>query len=260
MKFLTTCLFVASLFLSACASRQPQTPPPPSPHGKNVVSSKDTTPPEAFSDSLHQIRVFDPIEPVNRAIFAFNHEFYRFIIRPIASGYKFIFPKLVRDSIDNVYENVTFPVRFVNHTLQARFDRAGQELGSFVVNSVAGIGGIWHPSEKISWLQNVPNADTGQTFAKWGIPHGPYIVLPVLGPTTLRDFVGMAGDYALNPVNWATFVFGGEVWTMAITTPNTVRTFPKRMDEYDAATKQAVDRYVGVRTAYIQFRNAHAKR
>ncbi|MCX7712775.1 MAG: VacJ family lipoprotein [Chthoniobacterales bacterium] len=215
---------------------------------------------ELGSFSEHRTHVFDPLEPINRAIFAFNHEFYRFVIRPVADGYEFILPKIVREGIDNVYENLTFPVRFVNHGLQGRFDRAGKELGAFVVNSVAGIGGVWHPSEKIEFLKDIPKADTGQTFAKWGIGHGPYLVLPVLGPTTVRDFVGMVGDYALNPVSWATFAFGGEVWTLAITSPNTVRTLPKRMDEYDAATKHAIDRYTSARMTYIHFRNKHAKR
>ena len=127
---------------------------------------------------------------------------YTFLFRPISKGYELILPRPVRKGIDNAFENVKYPVRVVNCTLQGKFKRAGQETGKFVVNTVGGVAGIFRPAENIPALANVPDEDTAQTLGKWGIPNGPYLVLPLLGPSSVRDTVGLAGDYALNPVNW----------------------------------------------------------
>ena len=104
----------------------------------------------------------------------------------------------------------------------------------------------------------MPAADTGQTFAKWGIGHGAYIVLPLLGPNSLRDTVGLAGDYVLNPVNWVTILYGGYAWTIAIPSTNTLRALPDQLGKYDSATKNALDRYLAARSSYIQYRREAA--
>jgi phospholipid-binding lipoprotein MlaA len=144
----------------------------------------------------------------------------------------------------------------VNHTLQGRLDRTAQETGRFVVNSTVGIGGLMKPADKIPALAETPKVDTGQTFAKWGIPHGPYLVFPVLGPTSCRDLVGTAGDTVLNPVSWLGFIFPGAGWTVAVSAPSGAHGVPDRMDTYDMATKDALDPYISARTGYIQYRNA----
>jgi len=204
--------------------------------------------------------VADPLEPLNRATFWINDGLYTVVLRPITKGYEFVIPKPVRTGIHNVFENVRFPVRFVNDTLQGNFKRAGLETGKFFVNSIAGVGGIGRPSDHIPALADVPEGDTGQTFAKWGIGHGIYIVLPVLGPSSLRDTVGLAGDYALNPVNWVSFVYGGYAWTIAIPSTNSLRVTHEQLGVYDSATKSALDKYLAVRSSYIQYRQEVAKK
>ena len=104
----------------------------------------------------------------------------------------------------------------------------------------------------------MPAEDTGQTFAKWGIGHGAYLVLPLLGPSSLRDTVGLAGDYALNPVNWVTILYGGDAWTIVIPSTNTLRALPHQLSKYDSATKNALDRYLAARSSYIQYRREAA--
>jgi phospholipid-binding lipoprotein MlaA len=209
------------------------------------------------SDGYSTPLVADPIEPVNRGIFWTNHQIYRYVFHPVSKAYRFIMPKLARDSLYNVFDNARYPIRVVNDTLQGRLERAGQETAKFFVNSTYGLGGLGRPSDRVPGLENVPAEDTGLTFAHWGIGNGPYIVLPILGPCTLRDGVGLIGDYGLNPVTWVGIIWPYS-WIIAIPTTNTVRALPREMDAYDAATENALDRYLAARTAYIQYRNEAA--
>ena len=201
--------------------------------------------------------IADPIEPVNRGIFWVNHQFYRYILKPVSRTYDTILPKPVRTGVYNVFDNLEYPVRFVNDLLQWKLQRAGKETGKFVVNSTAGIAGIMKVSDRIPELTDVPPEDTGQTFAQWGIGHGPYIVLPLIGPKSLRETVGFAGDVALSPVTWFTFgVIGGvgSATALSVSSPNTARSMNGRMSAYDAVTKDAVDPYLAARSAYVQSR------
>ncbi len=206
----------------------------------------------------------DPLEKLNRGTFWVNDQLYTFILRPISKGYTLLFPRPVRKGIDNAFENVKYPVRFVNCTLQGKLKQAGKETGKFVVNTVGGVGGIFRPAQRIPALANLPDEDTAQTFAKWGIPNGPYLVLPVLGPSSVRDGVGLAGDYALNPINWPYLWWYGSRtkhdWVIIPPSANTLRSTPAQMDKYDTITKDAVDPYLSARSAYSQNRAEAAKR
>ncbi len=257
--------FAAALLLAlaGCAGRESGTTEAPAPVGQSAATSGKAVASyddEDDWDDVAEVKVHDPIEPVNRGVFWFNHQLYTYVAKPFSKAYKFLFPEIVRQGVRNAYENVRFPVRFVNHTLQGRLDRTAQETGRFVVNSTAGVGGLMKPADKIPALSDVPKSDTGQTFAKWGIPHGPYLVFPVLGPSSCRDLVGTAGDTALNPVAWLGFIFGGAGWTTAVSAPSGAHGVPDQMDRYDMATKDALDPYISARTGYIQYRNAAAQR
>ncbi|MGA0175176.1 MAG: MlaA family lipoprotein [Chthoniobacterales bacterium] len=211
-------------------------------------------------DTGAEVKVHDPIEPVNRGVFWFNHQLYTFVAKPFSTVYKFILPEVVRKGVRNAYDNIRFPVRFVNHTLQGRLDRTAKETGRFLVNSTVGVGGLMKPADKMPALADVPKADTGQTFAKWGVPHGPYLVFPALGPTSCRDLVGTAGDVALNPLSWVSLAFPGAAWTVGATAPSGAHSVPDQMDRYDAATKDSLDPYIAARTSYIQYREAQRTR
>ena len=205
--------------------------------------------------------VADPIEPVNRGVFWLNHQLYNYIVRPVSKVYTTILPKPVRKAVGNVYENAEYPVRLTNHLLQLDLKNADLETRKFVVNTIGGAGGIVKLSDRIPAIADVPPADTGQTLGKWGVPHGAYVVLPVIGPRTVRDTVGFAGDAALNPVTWVSMGLGAPAAVaLPITTPNTVRTAHSRLEVYDATTKDAIDPYIAVRSAYIQFREKPKKR
>lgn len=243
-----------------CAGRIHETPPK-----KNIASTghgasgKAVVSDDTWDDEA-DIEVSDPYEGFNRAIFSFNHALYTVLIKPVSKTYDFLVPELLRRGIHNAYENVRFPVRLVNHSLQGKFDRAARETGKFIVNSTLGVGGLMTASDKFPALAETPVSDTGQTFAKWGIPSGPYLVLPLLGPSGVRDGLGAAGDAALNPVSWVAFIFGGAVWTVAVSAPDSAHRWPGQMDQYDTLTKDSLDRYIAARTAYIQYRRGVMKR
>ncbi|HEY8900679.1 MAG TPA: VacJ family lipoprotein [Chthoniobacterales bacterium] len=248
--------------LGGCSSsaKKPSAPAAPAKSADPKSGGKSVAGQDDLDEYGTSVTVADPLEPLNRATFWINDGIYTIALRPISKGYDRLVPKVIRTGIYNAYENVKFPVRLVNHLLQGNFPRAGQETGKFLVNSTAGIGGLGRPSDHIPALADVPSADTGQTFAKWGIGNGPYLVLPLLGPSTLRDTVGLAGDYALNPITWVCFVYGDYDWIIAIPAGNTMRAMPGQIALYDTITKDSLDRYLAARSAYIQNRAEAAQR
>lgn len=265
-------LLAASPLLTDCSSsaaaRKAGQPSPEAASIKGASKSRTAdkvgpTKGEAEVDEYAVADIRDPLEPLNRGTFWFNDKLYTFILRPISKGYELILPRPVRKGIDNAFENVKYPVRFVNCTLQGKFKRAGQETGKFVVNTVGGVGGIFRPAERIPALANVPEEDTAQTLAKWGFPNGPYLVLPLLGPSSVRDTVGLTGDYALNPVNWPYLYWYGNRskhdWVIVPPLANTLRSLPAQLDKYDTTTKDAVDPYLSARSAYSQNRSEAVK-
>jgi len=271
----TMLLFSVASFLTNCATSrrslsQSEASTPSSVQTASTKKSPTAKDPTAQTDEHDDYadstaHISDPLEPINRGMFWRNDKLYTFIFKPISKTYEFVFPKPVRKGIDNAFENVKYPVRFVNCALQGKFKRAGQETGKFLVNTVGGVGGIFQPAEKIPALAHVPAEDTAQTFATWGIGHGPYIVLPLLGPSSLRDTVGLACDYAGNPVNWPMLYWHGggdweHDWTIIPPSSNTLRSMPDQFSKYDAATKDAIDPYLSARSAYVQNRAEEARK
>lgn len=264
-----------TLFLRSAVEPAPKPTPKPIPKpkptpapsvSKSAPKSKDPTiriqkkaAPAPAGDDLDEYSqvasIPDPAEPLNRGTFWLNHQLYNYLLRPVSKAYEFVLPSPARQAIHNIFDNVEYPVRVVNHALQFEFKRADLETRKFLVNSVAGVGGILKVSDRIPELANIPPADTGQTFAKWGMGHGAYVVLPVLGPRSVRDTVGMAGDYALNPVSWLSYGGVTGATALAVSAPSAARNMNTRINLYDAATQNAIDPYIAVRTGYIQYRD-----
>ena len=269
-----------TLFLRSAVEPAPKPTPKPIPKpkptpapsvSKSAPKSKDPTiriqkkaAPAPAGDDLDEYSqvasILDPAEPLNRGTFWLNHQLYNYLLRPVSKAYEFVLPSPARQAIHNIFDNVEYPVRVVNHALQFEFKRADLETRKFLVNSVAGVGGILKVSDRIPELANIPPADTGQTFAKWGMGHGAYVVLPVLGPRSVRDTVGMAGDYALNPVSWLSYGGVTGATALAVSAPSAARNMNTRINLYDAATQNAIDPYIAVRTGYIQYRDKAASK
>jgi phospholipid-binding lipoprotein MlaA len=143
---------------------------------------------------------YDPWEPMNTSIFEFNRQVDRFVLKPVAKGYNFITPDQVQVGVSNFFYNLRFAPRFLNNVFQGKIKGAGIELGRFVINSTVGIGGFFDLAKRIDLV--TPEEDLGQTLGFYGVRPGPYLVLPLLPPFTVRDFVGYVGDVFLNPINW----------------------------------------------------------
>lgn len=267
-SFLRLALVAALPLLSQCTSTK-RTASPPAPAitaAKPAKAAKKNAEPAAKvepKDDLDEyavVQISDPLEKLNRGTFWLNDKLYLVIFRPISKGYEAITPKRLRKGIYNAFENVKFPVRLVNSLLQGKVKGAGLQTEKFLVDTVAGLGGMIRVSDKIESLASLPDEDTGKTFARWGMGHGAYLVLPFLGPCSVRDTVGLAGDYALNPVNWGYFAGGEHDWTMIPPYANTLRALPGQLGVYDDAKRDAIDPYISIRSAYAQFRDEAVKK
>lgn len=246
-RFFLAASFAALFTLPAIAQNTPAETDP------EVVNEKD---------EYAVVKVSDPLEPMNRAVFKFNDGLYHYVLRPVSKGYTTVVPAPVHRGIRNFFDNVRFPIRFVNSALQGKFKRAGLETGKFAVNTVAGVGGIMRVSDKVPALAEIPREDTGQTFGVWHIGQGPYLVLPFFGPGTLRDTVGVVGDHFLNPINWN--LRENIEWyewqtDLAVRVTDGVSALPAALANYDATRKDAIDPYIAVRSSYVQYREAAVK-
>lgn len=143
----------------------------------------------------------DPYEAFNRKMFAFNNEVDKYAISPAATAYKTVTPEFARDRVTDFLRNLNAPVILANDILQAEPARAGTTFARFGINSTVGILGLWDAADHFGLERHTE--DFGQTLATWGIDSGPFLVLPILGPGSPRDFVGDGVDMAFNPLNYA---------------------------------------------------------
>jgi len=224
----------------------------------NMVTDPSSVEPspaeEPFPQETPPPALADPLEPLNQVLFVVNDKVYFWVMKPVARGYRAVVPEGIRLSVRNFFANITMPIRVVNNLLQGKIRNSGVELLRFGINTTAGIGGLFDPAKNDFHL-DPRDEDLGQTFGKYGLGHGLYIVLPILGPSSLRDAAGLAGDSFLDPVNHVgdTEVLIG---AKALKAENEVSL---RIGEYEDLTKSALDPYVAVRDAYSQYRSKKVK-
>jgi phospholipid-binding lipoprotein MlaA len=201
------------------------------------------------------VTVADPLEPLNRAIYHFNDKLYFWFLKPAARGYNYVFPEEFRIHVRNFFINLLFPVRFVNSILQGNFDGAAVEISRFVVNSTLGIGGLFDPSSRGLRLP-MQDEDLGQTLGVYGLGNGIFITVPVLGPHTARSLVGWVGDGFLDPITW---------YVQPMLLSWGVKGYKKfnevslTLGDYEALKEAAIDPYVAIRNAYVQYRDTKVK-
>lgn len=201
------------------------------------------------ADLTPETLVADPIAPFNRAMFTFNDRAYFWFLKPIAQGYRAVTPQFFRKGVRNAFKNITMPIRFVSSLLQGKIKGAGTELSRFVINTTVGVGGVWDPADRYAGLKPY-DEDLGQTLGSYGIGNGFYIVWPFLGPSTVRDSVGMAGEIFLNPLY---YVEPTEL-AYGLGALELVNATSLRIGDYETVKSASMDPYVMIRDFYIQLR------
>lgn len=224
------CLAVALATLAACATR----------------------PDPADPDAVAEYRAAnDPIEPLNRGVYFVNEGLDTLVVRPAAELYRIVLPPEVRTGVRNVLGNLRTPVILANDLLQGEGARAQVTASRFVVNSTAGVLGLFDVAK--DWGLPAHTEDFGQTFAVWGVGEGPYLYLPLLGPSNPRDAAGSALGVAADPLSWVTGADGLLYGRTAATVLDTRESLIEPLDQVRATS---LDPYATIRSAYRQRRAA----
>ncbi|MDA8139326.1 MAG: MlaA family lipoprotein [Desulfobacteraceae bacterium] len=243
--------------MSPAAETSPSQPPAkPSTEDSSALSDEeaslledDSGLPEDRSEEIYTVA--DPLEPFNRAIYVFNDKLYFWVMKPVAVGYRAVVPSPARGGVKNFFYNLTAPVRIVNNILQGKGQAAEAEWARFLYNSTVGVLGFGNPARNNPKL-NPKEEDLGLTLADYGIGDGFYLMLPFLGPSTLRDSAGLVGDAFLNPVAYI------NPWeaSLGVGAYNQLNNLSFRIGDYESLKKAAMDPYVSFRNAYIQLRQS----
>ena len=192
--------------------------------------------------------VNDPLEDVNRAVFEFNQVIDSIILKPVAELYVFVLPEEARHRIANILKNLGEPLNLVNNLAQGKFERAGSTLTRFSINSTIGVGGIFDVAT--DWGYERTPEDFGQTLASWGLGEGPFLMLPLLGPSNPRDAVGFGVDLVADPMS---FLLTDEAG-LARSITSGVSQRAAYLDELESVESTSVDFYAALRELYRQYR------
>jgi phospholipid-binding lipoprotein MlaA len=211
----------------------------------SLRGTPDTVPPDP------DVEEYDPWEKFNEKMFSFNYNMDKYVLKPAAKGYNFVVPDMFQTMIDNAFTNLRMPSRFVNKVLQWKLLDASKEMGRFLINSTLGVGGLFDVARQEMGLER-QKADLGQTFGIWGFGPGPYLVLPLLPPLTVRDGIGFAGDGAMNPLYYYI-----PFWpdALAMKAGDTINDRSLNLDLFQGIEESTVDLYSSVRNGYLQRRN-----
>lgn len=240
------------------------------PSSARVIDERTGAAPDLTDDygDYASVSVSDPLEGFNRVIFKFNDVAYTRVLRPTVKSYERVISPPVNRAIGNFYDNLRYPVRLVNCVLQGKFTRAGLETKKFAVNTLGGLGGFIRQSDTIPDIAKLPREDLGQTLGFYGVPHGPYLIIPIFGGFSLRDLGGRLGDTVVSPTGWEYIRIGnhkwaGELeweWQTAITVTDTLSTMPDVLDLYIQMKNAAIDPYVSLRDGTRRYRDAETAR
>ncbi|TLM68209.1 MAG: VacJ family lipoprotein [Deltaproteobacteria bacterium] len=221
--------------------------------GPAAAADEPSAPPLDEGYEVNGDSVWDPIEPVNRGFFWVNDKLYFYFLKPVARGYRAAVPEPGRVAVRNVFRNLDAPVRIVNNALQGKVVGTLDELAIFLSNSIFGLGGIidlhadsGKPSPE----------DFGQTLGYYGVPAGPYLVLPIIGSRNLRDGAGQAVDRLVDPIPSPYYLKMSQLEIAAITTGEQINHLSLDKDSYEAVLRDSLDPYVTIRDAYMQNRAA----
>ncbi|UFH59074.1 MlaA family lipoprotein [Sulfurovum mangrovi] len=274
MKFLHFFLMVVLLAFQGCATKE-VTPDTNHQQLKREVSTPDTLQSDNLDNQLSEVQTegfeeefseeetsnaIDPLSGYNRVMTSFNDKVMIYLIEPVADAYAFIVPQPARIGLSNAIDNIQFPVRFANNLLQLKFENSADELKRFIVNSTIGIGGLMDPA---TTYMNTPahNEDFGQTLGHYGMGSGFHIVLPFVGPSNVRDLLGLTADAYISPLVYVKDLEKYRIpnnrdQTAGIYSVDFINKTSLHPGEYESFKKDAIDLYPFFRDTYEQKRNS----
>lgn len=207
-------------------------------------------------NEIHEagVTIYDPMEEQNRQVMAFNMAVDKAIINPVIDGYRTVAPRPVRSGIRNVLRNLRSPITFVNQLLQGDLGGARDALLRVTINSTVGVGGIFDVAG-YEGIEYEPE-DFGQTLAVWGVEHGPYMVVPFIGPSSIRDYGGYFADTIADPLRWHLFNTNNELLYSGKYVVDYIDIRDSLKDTLDDLERNSIDYYAAIRSTYYQHRKA----
>lgn len=205
---------------------------------------------DPFDEGEIEEDTYDPWEPFNSTMFDFNYDLDRYVLKPVAKGYDFVMPTEIQNSISNAFRNVGVVGRLLNNIFQGKFKNAGIEIQRFLINSTLGVGGFFDVAKYGFEIEPPESEDTGQTLATHGLKPGPYLVIPFLPPTTVRDGFGFLVDTAMNPLNF----FVPPIPNVAVNVGEKVNDRSRNLDFFQGIEDSTLDLYGAVRAGYFEKR------
>jgi len=247
-------LVFISFNFSACSSKEAQVPKVSKTTQSQEVADDDF---DDFEEEMAVKEVSDPFEGYNRSVTNFNDGMYEHFFKPVNKGYTAITSPGFRKSVGRFFNNLYYPMRLINNLLQGKFHYAFEETGRFVVNTTAGFLGFFDPAKDKMGLEP-HNEDFGQTLGFYGVGPGPHIVIPLFGPSNLRDAISFFPDAAVSPIDykdrdWPTLT---RTWAelMAVKSVEKFNNVSLYSNQYEEIRKDAVDLYPYLRDLYEQKR------
>jgi phospholipid-binding lipoprotein MlaA len=220
-----------------------------------VILTQAPSPSKSADDEDEDLEPYDPFERFNEVMFRFNYNLDRFVLKPVAKAYNVVMPDPWQVMIANGFDNIKVVPRVVNNLLQAKWAGAGREVARFLINSTAGVGGLFDPARDY-WGIDRSREDFGQTLGRWGIKPGPFLILPILPPMTVRDGIGRGVDSLMDPLTWL-LPF---VWTrLGMTVGEMVNDRSLNLDLYEGFEDVTLDLYSAVRYSYLQRRERQVR-
>lgn len=201
------------------------------------------------SDDAAQSAVYDPLESMNRTVHDFNNVFDDFVLAPVARGYDKVTPQPIKQGASNFFNNLSYPVVVANDLLQGKFIQGGSDFARFLVNSTVGLFGIFDVATHLDMVKH--QEDLGQTLATWGVSDGAYLVLPFIGPSSVRHGTGFIGDAFIDPL----YHLEDNGARNALVAAKVVDQRYGLLDEGEIVDEIAIDPYAFMRSAYLQSRS-----
>jgi len=228
-------------------------PPAEGPDDPFAGSLDDPFADDPFAEDAADLHIPDPFEGLNRGIFWFNDKFYFYLFKPVARGWR-VFPEPARQSVNRAFYNIGSPVRMINSLLQLRLAKTARVVGRFAVNSTIGLLGLFDPAD--SWLGwKREEEDFGQTLGQYGAGPGFYLVLPFLGPSNLRDGIGLIGDIYTYPISSPFIAWHLDFWqAVGVESVRRVNQLSLDKETYEGIKLDSLDPYLEIRNGYTQRR------